>query len=355
MKFKLLIALAIAHSITFLANAHESPTSYLEIDSQQNGLVVSLVASAPDLTHGFSDLVPAGLLQETTLHKVQDRIAEMILTRFSIATTAGPLVGKLVATEAIPSKEDVRLVFNFPAPVGSEPLSITCALFPYDSRHQTFLTLTDNGKLIHQETFTGPPVAKQVLRGEVRNAWIVAWEFIKQGVHHIFIGVDHILFIVGLLLLGGTLRRLLSIVTAFTIAHSITLVLATLQILTPPSKLVESLIALSIVIVGAHAYLHRGKADHRLWLAFALGLLHGFGFASVLQEINLPTTAFVTSLASFNIGVELGQAAIILLCVPLLRILKNRLPRLSHHVLASAALAIVFVGSYWFIERVNGA
>ncbi len=118
-----------------------------------------------------------------------------------------------------------------------------------------------------------------------------------EGIHHIFIGPDHILFIVGLLLLGGTLGRLLKIVTAFPIAHSVTLVLATLDILNPPARVTEPIFALSIVFVGAHALLHRGeKRDWRLLFAFGFGFIHGFGFANVLRDMALPRTALSWSL-----------------------------------------------------------
>jgi hydrogenase/urease accessory protein HupE len=170
--------------------------------------------------------------------------------------------------------------------------------------------------------------------------------------HHIFIGIDHILFVLGLMLLGGTVKRLLLVTTAFTLAHSLTLVLASLKIFTPPPQIVEPAIALSIVVIGLHAFLHRGKADHRISLAFVLGLLHGFGFAGVLQDLNLPTDAFAISLAGFNIGVELGQAVILLVTVPTMALLFKKLPRQAAVVVSTATLAIITVGSYWFVERI---
>ena len=108
------------------------------------------------------------------------------------------------------------------------------------------------------------------------------------GIHHILIGPDHLLFLVGLLLLGGTIRQLLLVVTSFTLAHSITLSLAALNIVSPPARIIEPAIALSIVYVGADNLLARGGRDVRAWIAFAFGFIHGFGFANVLREMDLP-------------------------------------------------------------------
>ncbi len=170
--------------------------------------------------------------------------------------------------------------------------------------------------------------------------------------HHIFIGPDHILFIVGLLLLGGSLGHLLKIVTAFTIAHSVTLVLATFNILNPPARMIEPIIALSIVFVGAHALRRRGeKRDWRLLFAFGFGFIHGFGFANVLRDMALPRTALGWSLFSFNVGVEIGQACIVLAVAPALALLYRRNAALAERVVAAAAFCVVFAGSFWFAQR----
>ena len=111
------------------------------------------------------------------------------------------------------------------------------------------------------------------------------------GIHHILIGLDHLLFLVGLLLLGGSVRQLLLVVTAFTVAHSITLSLAALNLITPPARLIEPAIALSIVYVGIDNLMVGRGRDVRGWIAFAFGFIHGFGFASVLREMELPSRA----------------------------------------------------------------
>ncbi|MGH2361183.1 MAG: HupE/UreJ family protein, partial [bacterium] len=132
--------------------------------------------------------------------------------------------------------------------------------------------------------------------------------FFMLGVEHILIGWDHRLFLMCLLLLGGRFWGLIKIVTAFTIAHSITLAAAALDLVTLPSRLVESAIALSIAYVAAENVLLRDRAASKRWLvAFIFGLVHGFGFSSVLKELGLPKEGLIWSLLGFNLGVEAGQ------------------------------------------------
>ena len=145
--------------------------------------------------------------------------------------------------------------------------------------------------------------------------------YIWIGIEHIWFGIDHLLFILGLVLLvGSRWTSLLSTVTAFTVAHSITLALATLEIYRPPIQAVEAVIALSIVLLAAdlaRAHLHSQKHTPRIsspWIfAFVCGLLHGFGFAGVLGQVGLPPHAITTALLGFNIGVECGQLVFVAL------------------------------------------
>src|SRR5208283_4694524 len=156
------------------------------------------------------------------------------------------------------------------------------------------------------------------------SVWSAAWRFLRLGIEHIFTGYDHIAFLLALLLLGGRFVDLVKIVTSFTIAHSVTLALAALGLLNPPSRWVEALIAVSIIAVAAeNLWVLRGAPGasarvavalrHRWRITFAFGLVHGFGFASALQELRLPRSALVAGLVSFNLGVEVGQVTIVAL------------------------------------------
>jgi hypothetical protein len=174
--------------------------------------------------------------------------------------------------------------------------------------------------------------------------------FFLLGVEHIATGYDHILFLLALLLVGGGLRALVGIVTAFTIAHSVTLALAVLEIVTLPSRLVESAIALSIAWVALENLVF-DRTDGRWRITFVFGLVHGFGFASILRAMHLPAQGLAISLLAFNLGVEAGQLMVVLVSYPLITAIQ-RTPR-RRMIVSAASTAILTVALYWFIERVG--
>src|SRR4029453_14754051 len=188
--------------------------------------------------------------------------------------------------------------------------------------------------------------------GTRQGAWAVVKKFLPSGIHHILIGPDHLLFLVGLLLLGGTIRQLTLVVTAFTVAHSITLSLAALDIVTPPARIIEPAIALSIVYVGADNLLVREGRDVRAWIAFAFGFIHGFGFANVLREMDLPARALGWSLFSFNLGVEIGQMFVVVIVATALASLRARSARRGRQVAFAGSILVILAGLFWFAQRV---
>jgi hydrogenase/urease accessory protein HupE len=174
----------------------------------------------------------------------------------------------------------------------------------------------------------------------------------RLGLHHILTGYDHLLFLIGLIVVGGRLRPLLMMVTAFTIAHSITLGLAVLEIGAPSPRIVEPAIALSICYVAVENWFIRDAS--RRWLVTApFGLVHGFGFAGALREIALPSIDVPLALASFNLGVEAGQLAVLALLLPLVWWLGRRTWFPQTGVKAVSA-AVGVAGLCWFVARVAG-
>ena len=141
--------------------------------------------------------------------------------------------------------------------------------------------------------------------------------FLRMGIEHILTGYDHLVFLFGLVLIGGRLRSLVGAVTAFTVAHSITLALAVLGVWAPSPRIVEPAIALSIVWVGIENFFVK-NAEGRWRITFPFGLIHGFGFAGALREIELPRARVPLALVSFNLGVEVGQLAVMAVVVPLI-------------------------------------
>jgi hydrogenase/urease accessory protein HupE len=334
------------------ASAHEEPTSFLDLHLESDGVRAILTASATDLAHDLPRIEPDMLLSPAGATAQGDALMEILRTRLLIAVDGAPLDPLLRAITPVPEKRDVRLEFHFAWSASRGPISVQCRLFPYDPRHRTFLGIYENGRLERQEIFQGDAEQIEFKAGSTQGTGAVVRQFVAAGIHHIFIGADHILFVVGLLLLGGRVRLLLKIVTAFTVAHSVTLGLATFGILTPPASLIEPAIALSIVCVGVHAFLGARLQDPRLLFAFCFGLIHGFGFANVLQEMVLPRAALGWSLFAFNGGVEIGQACIVAAVAPLLALLHRRNRLLEARVVSFGALAVTTAGAFWFFQRV---
>jgi hypothetical protein len=180
----------------------------------------------------------------------------------------------------------------------------------------------------------------------------VAAEYLALGYTHILPkGVDHILFVLGLFLLSARLRPILLQVTAFTVAHSLTLALSMYGVVSLPSRLVEPLIALSIAYVAIENLVTSAIKPWRLGLVFLFGLLHGLGFAGVLSGLALPSGQFLTALLSFNLGVEAGQLTVIGAAAMAVAWFRGR-PWYRRRVVVPASLAIAAVGVYWTITRV---
>lgn len=173
------------------------------------------------------------------------------------------------------------------------------------------------------------------------------------GVEHILTGYDHLLFLFGLVLVGGRWRSLLWVVTAFTLAHSITLGLAALGVWTPKPSIIEPLIALSIAYVGVENFFVK-NAEKRWRITFPFGLIHGFGFAGALREVALPRADVPAALFLFNAGVELGQIGVLAIVLPLLAVLRKQ-PWFEKVGVRVASAAIVVAGLVWFFTRVFGS
>ena len=193
------------------------------------------------------------------------------------------------------------------------------------------------------------------------GAYEVAKTYVAIGIGHILLGFDHLLFVLALVMIVRSTRRLLVTITAFTVAHSITLSLATLGVLHVPGPPVEAIIALSIVFVASEIIHQRqgreGLASRKPWVvAIAFGLLHGLGFAGALAEVGLPENSIPLALLFFNIGVEIGQVLFIVTVLAVYKALSKLLAgRFDLARLASAqAYAIGGLASYWLFERVSG-
>jgi hydrogenase/urease accessory protein HupE len=178
-------------------------------------------------------------------------------------------------------------------------------------------------------------------------------DFLKLGVEHIGTGYDHLLFLFALLIVTRTFKSAFAVITAFTLAHSITLAVATFNVFTLPARYTEPLIALSIIYVGMENLLRHGDPKNRWMLTFAFGLVHGFGFASVLRDLGVGSngTGVAMPLFSFNFGVELGQIAVASIILPLIWKLRTK-PTFVRRWVPGFSISIALAGGYWFMQRV---
>jgi hydrogenase/urease accessory protein HupE len=340
------------------AYAHPAPFSYLDLrlsrgQGQQGQIECVLVVHVIDVAHDLSIAPAEALLDPAYIESRKDAILSLLRPRLILSADGETVDSELMRIEPLPDRQALSLHLRFQAKSLPGSLEIKCALFPYDPQHQTFLNVYDEGKLVHQEIFNKDHTTFDYFSGSRQGVLAVVKKFIPGGIYHIFTGPDHILFIVGLLLMGGSMLRLLAIVTSFTIAHSITLSLAALDLLSPPARLIEPAIALSIVYVGVdNLMVGKSGRDVRAIIAFFFGLVHGFGFAGVLREFGLPPQALGWSLFSFNFGVEIGQACIVVLVATLLAALRSRNQKLTERIALVGSIAVILSGSYWFIERV---
>lgn len=251
-----------------------------------------------------------------------------------------------------------------PAPIQQLSLDYRL-LFSIDPTHRGLLTLTSSGT-VQSAVFTPQ---RQVLNLEMgqHSSLRQFLEYLREGVHHIWIGWDHILFLISLLLPCVLLRTplgwrpvegfrpavwsVVSVVTAFTAAHSVTLTLAALDILRLPTRWVECAIALSVLLAAINNLYP--LVTQRLWaVAFGFGLVHGFGFASVLGELGLPAGAKLLSLLAFNLGVEIGQLCIVSAAMPL-AYAARRSRLYTTLVMQLGSLGICATAALWLYQRLN--
>jgi len=197
-------------------------------------------------------------------------------------------------------------------------------------------------------------MAISIMPGISQSAGSGFLDYIIIGFEHIIPkGLDHILFVIGLFLLAPRLKPIVWQVSMFTLAHTVTLALGITGIITLPASIVEPLIALSITVVCVENLYGKSFSRTRLALVFAFGLLHGLGFAGVLGDIGLTPDRFASSLFAFNIGVELGQLSVVLLCFALVGWWFGKKPWYRQRISIPASVIIALIGLYWFLQRVQ--
>jgi hydrogenase/urease accessory protein HupE len=348
--FRVLLILVVAAAIPRIAAAHPAPFSFLDLIIRAEGIDGILVLHVVDIAHDLGVEPAERLMEADVVARERARLVALLAPRMTLR--AGSELA-IEWGEMKPSPERHGLEAHFRIPVGRPgSLAVLARMFPYDPIHQTFVNIYEDSELRQQLIFNKDSREYVFYTGTTQGALAVVSVFIPSGIEHIMIGPDHILFLIGLLLLGGSWMALVQIVTAFTVGHSLTLSLAALNIVTPPERIIEPAIALSIVFVGADNLVRGTGRDVRAWVALVFGLVHGFGFANVLREFGLPSQALGWSLFSFNLGVEIGQLAIVLVVATVLALIRRRSDALGHQVAWAGSIVVILAGAYWFVERV---
>jgi hydrogenase/urease accessory protein HupE len=346
------LALAFVGSATAAA-AHPVPFTYLDVHVDGRIVDVTLVAHVFDVGHDLKIEPADRLLDPRFVAATSSQIVALVAERLHLTTDGRPMPQhQWGGVEPLPDRQSIRVKARYELSGPPGLVTVRARMFPYDAAHQTFVNFYEGNTIASQAILDQARDNVDYFVGTRQGVLAVVRRFVPAGIHHILIGPDHLLFLVGLLLLGGSMRRLLLVVSAFTVAHSITLSLAALNILSPPARLIEPAIALSIVYVGADNLMVRGGRDVRTWIAFVFGFIHGFGFANVLREMDLPRRALGWSLFSFNVGVEIGQLFVVVAVASLLATLRTRSEALGRRLAFVGSVVVIIAGTFWFIERV---
>jgi HupE/UreJ protein len=277
----------------------------------------------------------------------REELLEVVRTKVTVAAQGRPCqAGPGTMPPPSPSAESLTLVVSFACGGAVRDLVIRDDLFDaFGSDYHTLARIDVPGRTTQ---FAFAPETREA-RVAVDAGGRGTASFVLLGIEHILTGWDHLLFLLGLLLRGGGWLSLARIITAFTLAHSVTLALAVLDVVVLPDRLVEAVIALSIALVAAENLVPSPVVARRWLVSFAFGLVHGFGFSSALRELGLPTHGLLLSLFGFNLGVELGQALVVAVALPALVLVRRT--RWERRMIWSSSLAILLVGIVLFVER----
>jgi len=330
-----------------VARAHDPGLSAVALRLTNNLLAIDLTLARADAeTIVWMDSNLDGRTTTEEFDAAKSKLEPVALSALEIAVDGKPLNATKLEME-LDTSDAVHFRFQFPRPDGSQLRLQSAVLAELPRGHRQYLSFRDEqGQLLGEQLLDADNDIFET-KSQPRSFG----QFLVLGVEHIAMGFDHLAFLCGLLIVGGTFRSVVKIITAFTVAHSITLALVTFDLVHLSPKIVEPLIAVSIIYVGIENIFRR-DLEKRWLLAFSFGLIHGCGFASVLREMNVGSGADVlVPLISFNLGVELGQMAIAALALPLIWKLKDA-RSFQTRLLPACSILIALAGAYWLAERV---
>jgi len=348
--------------------AHKPSDSYLSLDVHGAEIDGRWDIALRDLDDAIGlDRNADGIITWGEVRSRHDDIATYALAHLRLESSGAVCPAKMNDQLVDHHTDGAYAVLRFTTTCAAsiETLSVDYRLlFDFDAQHKGLLRLTQAGNTTAAIFSQESPTQASVLG--MTSAWEQVRPYLREGVRHIWLGYDHVLFLLTLLLPAVLIRQgwqweavpdfsmalweVVTIVTAFTVAHSLTLSAATIGLIRLPSRLVESAIAGSVVLAGV-ANLYPAIARRRWLVAFAFGLVHGFGFAGVLADLGLPPDSLLLSLVSFNVGVEIGQLAVVAGFLPLAYALRHW-RSYQPLVLRAGSRAIILVALVWLAERI---
>jgi hydrogenase/urease accessory protein HupE len=335
--------------------AHDPGLSIATAQITNGGLSIQLGMARNDVERLVTpDANRGGQVNDSQFQAALSRLRE--IAGEALAVSCGDRsLRAMRATAELDKQDGIRLELEFPK-VGFGPLTIRSLLLEKFPRgHRQFLSVRDEQGTLSGEQMLDAShnelTVQIVCKPQASGNGHLFRQFVPLGVTHILTGYDHLLFLFGLLLVGGSLRSAVQTITSFTFAHSITLALAALNVINISPRIIEPLIAASIVYVGVDNVL-RPELKGRWVLTFGFGLIHGCGFASALRELGLGAngSSVVLPLVSFNLGVEVGQMTIAALVLPLIWRCR-RSPAFVKRLTPIGSCLIALTGGYWLLQR----
>jgi hydrogenase/urease accessory protein HupE len=352
-RFVLAAALAAVFVPAAPASAHPVPFSYLDLHLQPGSVDLSIVVHMFDVGHDLQVDPADRLLDGAFLASKQDALVGLLAPRIHLTadgTTLAP--ASWSAAEPLPERQSMRIRVRYDVSGAPGTYTLDTRMFPYDTAHQTFVNVYEGDLLTLQAILDVGKTRLDYYSGSREGVTAVARRFFPAGLRHVWLGLDHVMFLLGVLILGGSVLQLASLAVGFAAGNVAAFVLILLSLLHPAPRLIEPAIALSVVYIGADNLMVRGGRDMRVWIAAAFGLIHGFWFANGLREMDLPARAFAWSLASFDMGVEVAQILTILTLGVGIALLKQRSPDAARRLAYVGSAVVIVAGIYLFVQRV---
>lgn len=338
---------------TIPASAHEQSLAATKISFENKRLIFDLMIDQKSILeiNGYDITKETTINEEQLTSAIKDKSFEYITNGLKIKNNGALMTPELEAV-SVPdfSNVNMKLVFSSDQLIDKIDIDYNLWFENSNGKHKNLATI-EQGENTSEFLFASGSKQLSMEAGIELPFSTAMKQFFILGAEHIWFGPDHLLFLIALILLGGRFIDILKIVTSFTIAHSVTLILASLEIVSLPGAFVEAVIALSILYMAVENLFVK-TATYRWALTFAFGLIHGFGFAGSLAEIQIPHNHFVSSLLVFNLGVEVAQLVVVALLLPVIIYLK-RFDWNIWFVRATTSTIAAF-GLNWFVHRTIG-